>query len=187
MDISKSSEIEKKVIEAESLLGGVIDILINNAGTYAKTHFPNVTEEDWNRVYETNSKGTFFLTQEVCKRWKSNSPSTIKKIINITSQGAFADANNAYRMSKWDIRGLTQYLGHALSPADIIVNSIAPGLVMTDMQPKFQKQGNNYYTDLNKVHRLALPEEIAELALFLMSDAANFIVGQTILCDGGYT
>lgn len=90
-------------------------------------------------------------------------------------------------MSKWDIRGLTQYLGHALSPADIIVNSIAPGLVMTDMQPKFQKQGNNYYTDLNKVHRLALPEEIAELALFLMSDAANFIVGQTILCDGEYT
>lgn len=58
---------------------------------------------------------------------------------------------------------------------------------MTDMQPKFKKQGDNFYTSLNKVHRLAMPEEIAELAIFLMSDAANFIVGQTILCDGGYT
>lgn len=188
MDISKPSEMRGKINDAEKLLGGNIDILVNNAGTYAKTHFPNVSEDDWNRVYDTNSKGTFFLIQEMCGRWRTPpSYTSIRKIINITSQGAFADANNAYRMSKWDIRGLTQYLGHALSPSGIIVNSIAPGLVMTDMQPKFKKQGDNFYTSLNKVHRLAMPEEIAELAIFLMSDAANFIVGQTILCDGGYT
>lgn len=186
MDISKPSEMSQKVDEAESLLGGQIDILVNNAGTYAKTQFPNVTEDDWDRVYDTNSKGTFFLTQELCKRWQGNSPSKTKKIINITSQGAFVGANNAYRMSKWDIRGLTEYLGKALSPQGIIVNSIAPGLIMTDMQPKFQEQGDNYYTNLNRLHRLAKPDEIAELAAFLMSDAANFIVGQTILCDGGY-
>ena len=89
-------------------------------------------------------------------------------------------------MSKWDIRGLTKYLGQTVSSEGILVNSIAPGLVMTDMQPKFKEQGDNYYTNLNRLHRLAKPEEIAELAIFLMSDAANFIVGQTILCDGGY-
>lgn len=186
MDISQVNVLESKIEESERLLGGTIDIVVNNAGTYAKTHFPNVTEDDWEKVYNTNSKGTFFLTQEICKRWKDNSPSDIKKIINITSQGAFVGANNAYRMSKWDVRGLTKYLGQSLSSKGIIVNSIAPGLIMTDMQPKFQEQGNNYYTDINKLHRLARPEEIAELAVFLMSDAANFIVGQTILCDGGY-
>lgn len=186
MDISNPNDMPEKLMQAESMLGGKIDILVNNAGTYAHTHFPNVSENDWDRVYSTNSKGTFFLTQEVCKHWEDNTLETIKKIINISSQGAFVGANNAYRMSKWDIRGLTEYLGQALSSKGIIVNSVAPGLIMTDMQPKFQKQGDNLYTDLNKLHRLALPEEIAELAVFLMSDSANFIVGQTILCDGGY-
>lgn len=186
MDISRPEELKKKVDKAESLLNGEVDILVNNAGTYAKTFFPDVTEEDWDRIYDTNSKGTFFLTQELCKRWKRNKPSSTKKIINITSQGAFVGAGNAYRMSKWDIRGFTEYLGKTLSPHGIIANSIAPGLIMTDMQPKFQEQGNNYYTNLNRLHRLAKPEEIAELAAFLMSDSANFIVGQTILCDGGY-
>lgn len=89
-------------------------------------------------------------------------------------------------MSKWDLRGFTKYLGETVSSKGIIVNSVAPGLIMTDMQPGFQKQGNNYYTKYNKLHRLAVPEEIAELVTFLMSDAANFIVGQTILCDGCY-
>ena len=186
MDISNISEMKDRIDEAEKILGGKIDILVNNAGTYARTHFPNVREEDWDRVYDTNSKGTFFLIQEICKRWEGNSPSSIKKIINITSQGAFVGANNAYRMSKWDIRGLTKYLVQTVSSEGILVNSIAPGLVMTDMQPKFKEQGDNYYTNLNRLHRLAKPEEIAELAIFLMSDAANFIVGQTILCDGGY-
>lgn len=186
MDISRPSEMISKIDEVESLLGGKIDILVNNAGTYARTHFPYVTEDDWERVYDTNSKGTFFLTQEMCKRWKDNSLENPKKIINITSQGAFVGANNAYRMSKWDIRGLTMFLGQSLSSKGIIVNSIAPGLIMTDMQPEFQKQGENYHTNLNRLHRLAKPEEIAELAVFLMGDSANFIVGQTILCDGGY-
>ena len=186
MDISNISEIKDRIDEAEKILGGKTDILVNNAGTYARTHFPNVREEDWDKVYDTNSKGTFFLIQEICKRWEGNSRSSIKKIINITSQGAFVGANNAYRMSKWDIRGLTKYLGQTVSSEGILVNSIAPGLVMTDMQPKFKEQGDNYYTNLNRLHRLAKPEEIAELAIFLMSDAANFIVGQTILCDGGY-
>ena len=186
MDISNISEMKDRIDEAEKILGEKIDILVNNAGTYARTHFPNVREEDWDRVYDTNSKGTFFLIQEICKRWEGNSRSSIKKIINITSQGAFVGANNAYRMSKWDIRGLTKYLGQTVSSEGILVNSIAPGLVMTDMQPKFKEQGDNYYTNLNRLHRLAKPEEIAELAIFLMSDAANFIVGQTILCDGGY-
>lgn len=96
-------------------------------------------------------------------------------------------ANNAYRMTKWDIRGFTKYLGSAYASRGIIANAIAPGIIKTNMQPEFLKRGDNAFTNLNPIHRIGLPEEIAELALFLASNAANFIVGQTICCDGGYS
>lgn len=90
-------------------------------------------------------------------------------------------------MVKWDVRGLTEGLGKLLIKDNIIVNGIAPGVVKTSMQQFSLNQGDNLYTDQNPVHRVCLPEEIAELALFLVSDASNFIIGQTIVCDGGYT
>lgn len=185
-DISKTNDIEGKVKEAESLIGSEINVLVNNAGTYAQTHFPNVNEEDWTRVYNTNAKGTFFLSQALCRLWLKCKKQNTRKILNISSQGGFVGANNAYRMTKWDIRGLTEYMGKEYSRKGIITNAIAPGLIMTNMQPDFQKQEDNFFTDLNPSERLALPEEIAELALFLISNASNFIVGQTIVCDGGY-
>ena len=187
-DISDVSCVETKLREAELLAGNEISILINNAGTYCTTHFPNCLPEDWDAVYSTNVKGAFFLTQAICKRWLKSSPrQSPRKIINIASQGGFVGANNPYRMTKWDLRGFTQFLGIAYSKKGIIANAIAPGIIVTDMQPQFQKQEDNYYTDHNPVHRLGLPLEIASLAIFLASDAANFIIGQTICCDGGYS
>lgn len=89
-------------------------------------------------------------------------------------------------MTKWDIRGLTEFLGKEMCKYGIVVNGIAPGIVMTDMQSEFQKQKDNLFTYLTPVKRLGLPLEIAELAVYLASDASNFIIGQTIVCDGGY-
>lgn len=80
MDISSVHELNSKIAEAERLLDGEINILVNNAGTYAKTHFPNVTEQDWDNVYDTNSKGTFFMTEEMCKKWDDNTLETTKKL-----------------------------------------------------------------------------------------------------------
>ena len=109
------------------------------------------------------------------------------KIINISSQGGFVGATYPYRMSKWDIVGLTRGLGLSLIDKNIIVNSIAPGVVRTEMQEHYFRQGDNVYSDENPIKRFAYPEEIAQLAIFMMSDLSNFIVGQTIVCDGGYT
>ena len=89
-------------------------------------------------------------------------------------------------MAKWDIRGLTEGLGRELIRDNIIVNGIAPGIVKTAMQDFSLKQGDNLYTDQNPIRRVCLPEEIAELASFLISDRSNYIIGQTIVCDGGY-
>ena len=109
------------------------------------------------------------------------------KILNVSSQGGFVGATYPYRLAKWDIRGLTEGLGKSLIKKGIIVNGIAPGVVKTAMQSFSIEQGDNLYTNQNPLGRVILPEEIAELALFLISDASNAIVGQTIVCDGGYT
>lgn len=187
-DIFRTDEIEKRLDECESLLGGEISALVNNAGIAPSRFWGNVDEEEWDKIYSTNLKGLFFLTQSIAKRWKGQIKSDeYRKIVNISSQGGFVGATYPYRMVKWDIRGLTEGLGKALVQDRIIVNGIAPGVVKTSMQQFSLQQGENLYTDQNPVERVILPEEVAELALFLMSDASNAIVGQTVVCDGGYT
>lgn len=187
-DISNIGQIEEQLNNVERLVNGKIDVLVNNAGIVNGTQFLDVTEKIWDDIYSINSKGLFFLTQEFCNRWmieKNNKK--CKKVINISSQGGFVGATYPYRMTKWDIAGLTQGLGIKFAPYGIIVNGIAPGIIATGMQPGYLNQKNNYYCPQNPLERFALPEEIAELALFLMSDASNFIIGQTIVCDGGYS
>lgn len=186
-DISDTSSISKKLEECKQLIGGEIDILVNNAGIAPSKFFGNVDESEWNTIYDTNLKGSYFLTQTLVKSWKHSTFEGYKKILNISSQGGFVGATYPYRMVKWDVRGLTEGLGRLLIRDNIIVNGIAPGVVKTSMQQFSLNQGDNLYTDQNPVHRVCLPEEIAELALFLVSDASNFIIGQTIVCDGGYT
>jgi len=186
-DISQITQIEENIQKTEELLEGNIDVLVNNAGIINGVDFPKVTEEIWDKIYSINSKGLFFLTQAVAKKWIDEKNNQQKKIINMSSQGGFVGASYPYRMTKWDIAGLTQGLGIKLAPYGIIVNGIAPGIIATNMQPKFLNQQENVYCPLNPMERFALPEEIAELAIFLISDASNFIVGQTIICDGGFS
>ncbi|WP_339922426.1 SDR family oxidoreductase [uncultured Cyclobacterium sp.] len=186
-DISETEKISENLNIALKLLDGNLDILVNNAGVLSKKIFPNVTEEDWDNVYGINSKGAYFLTQEVCQYWLGNSTNDVKKVINISSQGGYVGATYPYRMTKWDIAGLTQGLGNLLASKNIIINGIAPGIISTEMQKNYLKQGENSYCDLNPQKRIASPEEIAELAAFLLGDASNFIIGQTILCDGGFS
>lgn len=186
-DIAAIGGIEEKLQEALDLVGGQLDFLINNAGILSKTLFPNVSEADWDAVYAVNSKGLFFLTQTLSEIWINTPSLGTKKIINLSSQGGYVGATYPYRMTKWDIAGLTQGLGLKLAPYGILVNGIAPGIIATNMQRNYVGQGANKFCELNPLGRFALPEEIAELAVFLLSDAANFFVGQTFVCDGGYS
>lgn len=185
-DLTDISICDSKLENCITLLGGDIDILVNNAGIPPAKVWGNVDENEWDRIYSTNLKGMFFLTQSCVAKW-GNVSNFYRKIINISSQGGFVGATYPYRMVKWDIRGLTEGLGKTLVDRKIIVNGIAPGVVKTAMQNFSLQQGDNLYTNQNPINRVCLPEEIAELACFLASDASNFIVGQTIVCDGGYT
>lgn len=137
VDVSDTLHIDEFVYHAMQLCGRDIDVLVNNAGVEPKAFFPNVTECEWNKIYDTNSKGTFFLSQGFCKHWVMNgSTKYCHKIINISSQGGFVGATYPYRMSKWDIVGLTAGLGKLMADHNIIVNGIAPGVIRTEMQHK---------------------------------------------------
>ena len=187
-DVTKTKVIPTMISQLDKNLKNGIDILVNNAGIQPKEFFPNVSEEEWNRIYDVNSKGTFFMCQEFSKYWGTKQEvGKQHKIMHTSSQGSFVGATYPYRMSKWDIVGLTRGLGLSLIDKNIIVNSIAPGVVRTEMQERYFRQGNNVYSSENPIKRFAFPEEIAQLAIFMMSDLSNFIVGQTIVCDGGYT
>lgn len=183
-DIGELDERKSKLVEAVRLAGGGIDFLVNNAGVHSPENFLEVTEQDWNRVHSINLKALFFLSQEFAKHQIQKSRPG--KILNISSHGGILGASGAYRTSKWGVVGLTRGLAVKLAQHGITVNCIAPGMTATPMIG-VDAQINAYADGYAPSYRVALPEEIAELAVFLLSDAANFIVGQTIVIDGGYS
>lgn len=186
-DIADSSQVDVKVAQCVDLLDGHVDAVINNAGVQPHEFFPNVSVDEWNRIYETNSRGTFFVSQAFCKQWMEHPSHSYRHLVNVSSQGGFVGAIYPYRMSKWDIRGLTAGLGLQMAPHGVLVNGVAPGVVKTTMQGFAVKQGDNGYCNQNPLGRVALPEEIAEFVVFMLSGACNFMVGQTVVLDGGYS
>lgn len=187
-DISDISIAEGKMLECESIFGCKVDILVNNAGILGGYREINdLSEERWDLIINTNLKGLVFLTKYMVNRWTSSRHPG--KIINISSmRGMLGVKDGPYGISKWGLNGLTEGLGKTLAPRGIIVNGIAPGIINTDSISISGIDSNkNVFLEGIPIRRIGLPEEIAELAVFLMSDSANYIVGQTIVCDGGYT
>jgi NAD(P)-dependent dehydrogenase (short-subunit alcohol dehydrogenase family) len=187
-DVSNIATLDEKFAESLRLLDGGLDILVNNAGILGgHRQFLDLTEERWDQITDVNAKGLVFLTQRVVKHWLAGAQGG--KIINMSSmRGCLGVQDGPYGMSKWALNGFTHGLALQLAPRGILVNGIAPGIVDTDsIAIKDMDARQNAYLPGIPLARIGLPEEIAELALFLMSDAANYIVGQTIVCDGGYT
>jgi NAD(P)-dependent dehydrogenase (short-subunit alcohol dehydrogenase family) len=179
-DVCNSKLAGKKIEDAEHVLGG-LDIVFNNAGVYTSKSFLKIEEDDWDTVLDTNAKGLFFVCQAAVELFLNKNKGG--KIINIASNRGILGDYGPYGMSKWGVVGLTKGLGRDLISKGIIVNGIAPGITATNINGI--KVEENAFSSEPRNNRVALPEEIAELALFLASDAANNIVGQVIVCDGG--
>lgn len=163
----------------KQLEGKQIDILVNNAGVLGR-HISTATIDEYDKVMDTNLRGVFFLCQMFGKYLKDNS---IKgNILNIASSSSLRPAVSAYTLSKWGIRGLTLGLARALAPYGIIVNGIAPGQTATPMLLKDASKGLATNTILG---RYALPEEIANMAVFLVSEMGCSIVGDIVYMTGG--
>lgn len=182
LDVTKIDEIPSKMKEAFNIYNeDRIDILVNSAGVGAKSNFYNVTEQEFDQIINVNLKGTFFMTQMFSKILIEKQ---IKRhILNLSSSSALRPAWTPYEISKWGIRGFTLGAADILSSKNIIVNAIAPGPTATPMLNK--KESDNLYINSNCINRMALPCEIAALAVYLCSDVGNMVVGDTFYITGG--
>ena len=179
MDNTRVSEFSGHLNRAIELLGVKIDILVNNAGILGG-HITNATEEEYDSVLDTNLKGVFFLTKLVAEYMKENS---IKgNILNIASSSGICPANSAYCVSKWGIRGLTEGYARSLAPLGIVVNGIAPGPTAT---PMLLNDTNDLSHGKIPLGRYALPEEIANMAVIMVSNIARTVVGDIVYMTGG--
>lgn len=174
---------EKMVQEALTQFGH-IDILVNNAGITKDNLLMKITEEDFDKVLDTNLKGTFNMTKCLYRTFLKQKSG---KIINMTSvSGIMGNAGQAnYAASKAGIIGLTKTTARELASRGITVNAVAPGFVDTEMTRSMPEGAKEKAMENIPLRRMGQPKEIAEVVAFLASEKADYITGQVIAVDGG--
>jgi NAD(P)-dependent dehydrogenase (short-subunit alcohol dehydrogenase family) len=187
-DVRVSAEVAEMVQTAVRDLGG-IHVMVNNAGIILRKPAEEILEEEWDRVIQINLKGTFLCAQAAARAMIAAEKGG--RIINISSvMGAVAlPPRAAYCASKGGIINLTRDLAAEWAPHGIVVNGIAPGWTVTEMTHGYfsQEPVRKYLLERIPLNRLGKPEDIAHMAVFLASDYADYITGQTIFVDGGWT
>lgn len=181
LDITETGRIESSVTSALNLFEEKrIDILVNSAGFHGSEAFGNVSEATYDSVLDINLKGMFFMSQAVSNYMKKNH---IKgHILNISSASALKPAWTPYEISKWGVKGLTLGLASELIEYGIVVNGLAPGPVATKM---IAAETDNLTWPYNPSGRMAAPEEIANWAVYMVSNMGDLIVGDTFYITGG--
>jgi len=185
-DISKKSDVDamiKKIMQKFQK----IDILINNAGVVLMKPFVEMTEKDWDFVLDINLKGVFLCTNAVAKQMIKQKSGKIISVASIAGEVGFMNTS-AYCASKAGIINLTRELAMELSPHNINVNAIAPGVIATKMTEDMLKDKKTKEVLLasTPLGRVGQPEEIGKAVVFLASDDSNFITGHTLVVDGGW-
>lgn len=186
-DVRDVQSIRKMVDEAVSRMNG-IDVLVNNAGINIAKPALEVTEDDWEQVLDTNLKGTFFCSQRAGTYMVRQGHG---KIINIVSQMAFVGyvKRAAYCASKGGAVQLTKALAVEWAPHRINVNAVAPTFIETELTSAMFKDAAFKADVLSRIPlgKLSSPSDVAGAVLYLASDLANFVTGETIRVDGGWT
>ena len=166
---------------------GKIDILVNNAGIIVRKPAEDITEEEWDRIINTNLKGLFICCQLVGKDMIRHKKG---KIINISSNitQRLQPIRSAYAVSKAGVSHLTRALALEWSKYNINVNAIAPGVTITDINKKYFDEHSREleeFVNSTPKGRVGSPEDYIGAALFLASDASDYVTGQTLIIDGG--
>jgi NAD(P)-dependent dehydrogenase (short-subunit alcohol dehydrogenase family) len=166
---------------------GQIDILVNNAGINMKKEFTEVTNEDFQKVLQTNLVAVFALTREVVKTMLPNKKGSIVNISSMAAQYGIPKVI-AYSASKTAIEGMTRAMAVELSPQGIRINCIAPGFIATDMTSRaFNQDADRKNKALGRTPMGAMgaPGDIGDAALFLATDSSKYITGVVLPVDGG--
>lgn len=185
-DVSKMDDIARGA-QAAIEVWGRIDVLVNNAGTNRPKPALELSEEDWDAIYDLNLKGLFFLTQTLVKPMIARKNG---KIINISSTMGLVGGplRTAYSGSKGGVVLLTKGLAVEWAPHNVTVNAVAPAFTRTPLADVLL-QRKEFYEDVVRripMGRVGEVDEVVGAVLFLASEAANWVTGQTIAVDGGW-
>ena len=183
-DVSVVAQAGELLAEAASVFGR-LDVLVNNAGVYPRVPMLEMRESDWDYVIDVNLKGTFFCSQAAARIMVANgAPGTIISLASRAITGSVRGVH--YSASKGGIVSLTRAMALELAPHRIRVNAIAPGLTDT-AQPRYglTEQEIAEASEALPLGRMAMPDDIAEAAIFLASPASALMTGQTLHVNSG--
>ncbi|MBU4493099.1 MAG: 3-oxoacyl-ACP reductase FabG [Nanoarchaeota archaeon] len=185
-DISNPEEV-KEMVKSTVKRFGKIDILVNNAGIYMQKSLTDATEQDFDRILDINLKGVFLCSKAVVPEMIKQGKGKIINITSIAGQVGFANSS-AYCASKGAIINITRELALELAQYKINVNAIGPGVIETPMTKNLLEDKATKETLLANIplNRIGKPEDIANTALFLASNKADYITGITLFVDGGW-
>lgn len=185
MDICNVDDVEIKVDE---IIGeyGKIDILINNAGITADGYLMLMSSNNWNNVVNTNLNGTYIMSKKILPNMIRNKSGCIINMASVSGIFGVAGQTN-YGATKAAIVAMTKALCKEVGSKKIRVNAIAPGYIETDMLAAVNEKVRNEYKKKIPLKEFGTPEDVANTALFLASDMAKYINGETIVVDGGIT
>lgn len=162
---------------------GRIDVLINNAGISQIKEFMQLTDEDWNKMINTNLNSVFYMSQEVCKNMIHNKKGCIINISSIWGlTGASCEVH--YSVSKAGVDALTKSLAKELGPSNIRVNSIAPGIIDTDMNKHLNKEELEYIKEEIPLEKIGKKIDIVRCIEWIIDD--EYTTGQVISINGGW-
>ena len=184
-DVRNRDDVEKFVTAVRERLGGV-HYLVNNAGVTHDGALWRLTTEAWQEVLDTNVTGSFNCIQAVSSPMRAQ---RFGKIVNVASHQAFRPGFGIanYAASKAAVIGLTRSAAVDLGPSNVNVNAVAPGFVKTDLLSTLPREVLERAEHESVLGRVAEPEDVARVIVFLCSDAARHITGQVLVVDGGLT
>lgn len=186
-----SVEATRKLAETIAAREDRLDVLVNNAGALWASELEDYPESGWDKTYDLNVKGTFYLIQALLpllkKAGTTDSPSRIVNIGSIDAYHVPKHETYAYSSSKAAVHMLSKHLAWKLAPDHITVNVIAPGLYLSKMlQGTLETKGEAALLDPVPLKRLAGPSDMAGAAIYLSSTASSFVTGVVLSVDGGY-
>ena len=188
-DVSSPEQCRNAVAQTLASFGG-LDILVNNAGVATVDPAEAVTEEEWDRVIGVNLRGLFFMSQAVARVMIERK--TGGRIINVGSIFGTVGSEigaSVYHASKGGVMILTRALACEWAKYGILVNTIGPGFIKTEMTKSIEEAPELYrlLRDRHALKRFGVPEEIVGAVIFFASDGSTFVTGQNLYIDGGYT
>lgn len=184
---ASSAETIKGMLQFTMAEFGTLDLLVANAGLTVFGDFFNFSREDFRRVLNVNMEGSFFLTQAATKIMRDHGRGgRVVLMSSVTGIRCFPDLS-AYSMTKAALQMMARNLVLALAPHKITINAVAPGATLTERTREEEPDYAGTWGILTPMGRVGTPEDVANTCLFLLSDKASHITGQTLVVDGGWT